>query len=279
MREQKNSTDHQIITQVLYERVQLVVRNQVATVTLKRADKLNALDLQMLKGLTKAARIIKQDKTIRAVLLCGEGTSFCAGLDFASVLKKPLQILPRLFKYGTQTNHFQDVAWCWRQLPVPVIAVIQGHCFGGGFQIALGADFRFTTEDCQFSVMEAKWGLIPDMSATVTLRELISIDVAKELTMTGRIFTGLEAKNYGLVTHVSDNPFLEAQNLIDEIKTRSPDSVALTKKLFHSTWNKGTRWAFALETWFQLKLFLGKNQKIAMKSNFKKESPQFLPRR
>lgn len=260
------------------ERVIITVKDQIATVRMLRSDKLNALDLDMLKGLVRAAKKVKKDKSIRAVILCGDGPAFCAGLDFPSVTRRPWSLLPAIFKYGSQTNLFQEAAWCWRKLPVPVIAVIHGHCLGGGFQIALAADFRFSTEDCKFSIMEAKWGLIPDMTATVTLRELLPMDLAKELTMTGRVFSGSEAKNYGLVSKVCFDPFLEAQTLAEEIKSRSPDSVAATKKLFHSTWRSTLRKAFAIETWLQFKLLLGKNQRIAMKANFKKEVPNFVNR-
>lgn len=264
--------------EIFYERIELIIQDQVAHVTMKRAEKLNALDLAMMKGLKKAAQIIKKDKNIRAVLLSGDGSSFCAGLDFSSVMSKPWKVIVALFKYGKQTNLFQEVAWCWRNMPVPVIALTKGNCFGGGMQIALGADFRFSTADCRFSVMEGKWGLIPDMTASVTLRELVGIDVAKELTMTARIISAQEAKNYGLITRICENPEQEALELIEEIKLRSPDSVALTKELFHRTWNAKTRWAFAIETWLQVKLLLGKNQKIAMQANFKKINAKYLSR-
>ncbi len=260
------------------ERVAITVKDQIATVRMQRPDKLNALDLDMLKSLIQAAKIIKKDKSIRAVILCGDGPAFCSGLDFPSVTRRPWSFLSAIFKFGTQTNLFQEVAWCWRKLPVPVMAVIHGHCLGGGLQIALATDFRFSTEDCKFSILEAKWGLIPDMTATITLSELLPMDLAKELTMTGRVFNGLEAKSYGLLSKVCHDPLLEAQKLAEEIKTRSPDSVALTKKLFHSTWRSTSRKAFAVETWLQLKLLLGKNQKIAMKANFKKELPNFVNR-
>ena len=260
------------------QRVKVEVKDQVATVTLNRADKLNALDFEMLQGLVDAAKKIKKDRTLRAVILVGDGRAFCAGLDFPSVTKNPWRFLGAIFKYGTQTNLFQEVAWCWRKLPIPVIAVIRGHCYGGGFQIALAADFRFASEECSFSIMEAKWGLIPDMSATVTLRELVSIDVAKELTMTGRVFSSGEALKYGLISRVCADPMQEAYDLVTEIKTRSPESVSMTKKLFQATWHASVRKAFAIESFYQFKLLVGKNQRISMRANFKKETPSFLPR-
>jgi enoyl-CoA hydratase/carnithine racemase len=145
-------------------------------------------------------------------------------------------------------------------------------------QIALGADFRFTTPDCEFSILEAKWGLVPDMTGTVTFRELLPMDQAKLLTMTGRMFSGSEARELNLVTGVSAHPMAEAEKLAAEIKMRSPDAVAATKRLFHETWGVGVRRAFSRESRIQLGLLLGKNQKIATQANLKKQKPEFLPR-
>jgi len=157
---------------------------------------------------------------------------------------------------GRNANLAQEVAWLWRCIPAPVIAATHGICFGGGFQIVLGADFRITTASCKFSIMEAKWGLIPDMGGSVLLRELTTIDTAKELTMTARIFDGNEAKRYGLVTRVAEDPMHEARSLAAEICKRSPDSVAATKALFNSTWTVPEARALEIETELQKELLL-----------------------
>lgn len=262
------------------ERLRVEVRHEVAYVTLTRADKYNALDWDMLTALVDAARKIGRDKTVRAVILQGEGKAFCSGLDFPSFTQKPALMVRGFLKYGLRsTNLFQEVAWCWRRLPVPVIAVVHGYCYGGGVQIALGADFRFTTPDCEFSILEAKWGLVPDMTGSVTLRELLPMDQAKLLTMTGRLFTGSEALALHLVTGVSDDPLAEAEKVVAEIKARSPDSVAASKQLFQETWVAGVRRAFSRERRIQFGLLRGKNQKIAVQANFRKEKPEFLPRK
>lgn len=260
------------------QRVLLEVRESIAFVTLNRADKYNGLDWDMLQGLVETAKTIRADKDVRAVILAGDGAAFCAGLDFGSFGKQPMKALRGFLKYGRATNLFQDVAWVWRELPVPVIAVLHGRCYGGGVQIALGADFRFATPDCEFSIMEAKWGLIPDMTGTVTLRELLPMDLAMKLTMTGESFSGEQALAYGLVTGVSADPLADAMALAATIKTRSPDAVAATKALFHQTWNVSTSQAFAIESRIQRKLIMGKNHAIARKANFAKEAPVFLPR-
>ncbi len=261
------------------ERVRLEVRDEVAYVAMVRTDKYNALDWDMLCALVDAAERIAADKSIRAVILTGEGRAFCSGLDFPSFTRQPVRMVRGFLKYGVKTtNLFQEVAWCWRRLPVPVIAVLHGYCYGGGLQIALAADFRFTTPDCEFSILEAKWGLVPDMTGTVTLRELLPIDQAKLLAMTGRMFKGEEARQMNLVTAVSREPLAAAEALVAEIKARSPDAVAAAKQLFQDTWVASARRAFSRESWLQLRLLLGKNRKIATEANFRKQKPDFLPR-
>lgn len=133
------------------------------------------------------------------------------------------RLLERPSGYGDDDSYgnlAQDTAYLWRELPVPVIAALHGMCFGGGMQIALGADFRFATPDCKLSIMETKWGIIPDMSASITLRELVPIDVAKELTMTARVISGVEAAQLGLVTRCAEDPIEEANKLAKEIVNR-----------------------------------------------------------
>ena len=261
-------------------RITFEVRNHVAYVTMNRVDKYNALDPEMFDELIEASNKIKKDKTLRAVILSGAGKAFCSGLDFPAFTKQKKRVFFAFVKSPfKKINLFQEIAWCWREIPIPVISVIHGFCFGGGVQIALATDFRFITPDCEFSILEAKWGMIPDMTATVTLRELVSIDQAKLLTMTGRVISGTEAHQLRLVTHVSPDPMAMAEALVEELKQRSPDSVVATKKLFHQTWSENKSYAFYRERMIQLGLLLGKNQKIAMKANFKKEKPEFLNRK
>lgn len=267
------------------DRVRLDVRDEpggrVAYATLNRADKYNGLDLPMLRALAELPARIAADPAIRAVVLAGDGRAFCAGLDFASVAKAGRVQMARAFLKlpGRRTNLFQQACWAWRQLPVPVVAVLHGHCFGGGLQLALAADFRFTTPDCEFSIMEAKWGLIPDMTGTVTLRELVAMDVAKRLAMTAEVFDGRQALAYGLVTAVADEPRKEAEALIGQLLTRSPDAVALTKRLLHETWTQRPRRAFWTETVLQARLMRSANHRIARTANLAKEMPSFVARK
>ena len=259
-------------------RVRLEIKDGLAWVRLSRPDKLNGLDWDMLQGLVGAARAIRRNAQVRAVILHGEGPAFSSGLDFGTFGKQPLRAVRAFLKYGRDTNLFQQACWCWRELPLPVIAALHGRCYGGGFQIALAADFRIATPDCECSIMEIKWGLIPDMTGTVTLRELVPIDVAKQLTMTGRLFSGAEAKQMNLVTQVADDPLAAAETLAAELMTRSPDAVAAAKSLFHQTWFASVRRAFDVESGIQFRLLRGANQRIAMRANFAKKEPEYQPR-
>jgi len=236
-------------------------------VTLARPSKMNALSLPMFRSIQAAARELIDDKSVRAVVLHGDGRAFCAGLDVKAVMANPLSVKANIDELlhrpdGEVSNLAQDVGYLWRRIPVPVIAAIHGVCLGGGLQIALGADMRIAAPATKMSIMEAKWGLIPDMSATVTLRELVPKDVAMELTMTGRVFEAEEALRLGLVTRLAADPLAEALSLAEQIATRSPDATAAAKRLLHATYSEAADDARALrlETELQRRLLLGWNQ-------------------
>ena len=261
------------------ELVTCTVTDGIAHVRLDRPDKLNALTLKTLDQLVATARSLRSDRTLRAVVLSGEGASFCAGLDFGTVMKQPagiaLAFLPRPWR---GTNTFQEACWAWRRLPVPVIAAVHGHCFGGGVQIALAADFRFATPDSEWSVLEARWGLIPDMSGIQSLKELVGIDTAKRLTMTGAKLSGKEAADLGLVTELAADPVAAAEEFARELATRSPDAVAAAKRLFDRSWASGWRATFARERVEQLYLLAAANTKAARRAAFSKDAPSYGPR-
>ncbi|KAL7529605.1 hypothetical protein ACHAWF_003045 [Thalassiosira exigua] len=275
----------------IQDRVKIIpLTGGIVHVLLSRPSKLNSLDLPMFEAIADAASRLKNDrdlsKDLRAVVVSGEGKAFCTGLDAKSVaLSGPNTALSRLLErpspYGGGEglgNLAQDVCYLWRQLPVPVIACLHGMCFGGGLQIALGADMRFSTPDCRLSIMESRWGLIPDMGASIVLRELVRIDVAKELTMTGRIISGLEAEKIGLVTRCVENPMDEAMKVAAEIVERSPDSVAATKELFQTTWVEDDETCLRKETDLQMKLIATWNQMAASGRNFGVKLPYFRRR-
>ena len=176
------------------------------------------------------------------------------------------------------TNTFQEACWAWRRLPVPVIAAVQGHCYGGGLQIALAADFRIATPDSEWSVLEGRWGIIPDMTGVRSLAELVGIDTAKRLTMTAQMFSGKEANDLGLVTELAADPEAAATDLARELATRSPDQLAAAKRLFNDTWTASPRRTFARERVEQLFLLFNANTRAAREAATRKVAPQFGPR-
>lgn len=256
--------------------VACTIEDGIAHVRLDRPDKLNALTLDVLDELVSTARMLRRDRSIRAVVLSGEGDAFCAGLDFATVMRTPgrvaLAFVPRPWR---GTNTFQEACWAWRRLPVPVIAAVHGHCLGGGLQIALAADFRIATPDSRWSVLEGKWGIIPDMSGVRSLKELVGIDVAKRLTMTAETLAGKQAHDLGLVTEIDSDPVAAALELAEQLKGRSPDQLAAAKRLFDDTWTSSARHTFARERVEQAWLLFARNTKLAREAAFARITPEF----
>lgn len=255
---------------------------RIAHVRLNRPEKLNSLTLGVLDELIAIAGTIRADRSVRAVVIAGEGRSFCAGLDFASAMKKPQALaasfVPRPWR---GTNQFQEACWAFRRLPLPVIAAVHGHCFGGGLQLAMAADWRFTTADAQWSILESKWGLIPDMSGLQSLSQQLRADVLKRLTMTGETVDGTRAVEFGLASEVTaegTDPVDAAVELAAQIATRSPDATAYGKKLVDETWARGARATFALERIRQFRLLVASNTKVAQKAAAKKVAPVFARR-
>jgi len=264
------------------DRVRIEVADHVAVVTLTRPDKHNALDRAMFEGIAAAAEEIAETAGVRAVVLHGDGPSFCSGLDVASFLASEdnggggLDVL--LDRSGARrANLAQRVATDWIDLPVPVIAAIHGVCFGGGLQIALGADIRIAAPDAKLSIMEVKWGLVPDMGITQTLPRLVSIDIAKELTFSGRIVSGSEGLKLGLVTRTAEDPLSAALSLADEISQKSPDAVRAAKRLYDETWaSNDTAAALVLESELQTGLIGKPNQIAAVVAGMSGEPPVFV---
>jgi enoyl-CoA hydratase/carnithine racemase len=258
------------------ERVRISVDDHVAVVTLARADKHNALDVEMFEAIIAAAERMRSEPGLRAVVLHGDGPSFCSGLDVASIMSAQANGGGGFDRLTDEApNWFQRTAYDWIRVPVPVITAIHGVCYGGGLQIALGADIRIATADARLSVMEIKWGLVPDMSITQTLPRLVGIDVAKELTYTGRVFSGTEAQSLGVVTRVADDPLAEALGLAREIASKSPDAVRAAKRLFDESWTGTAAKTLALEASLQRELIGSPNQVAAVTAGFTKQPAEF----
>jgi enoyl-CoA hydratase/carnithine racemase len=252
----------------------MTVDGGVADVRLNRPAKINALDPHMFEALARAGDRIRADSSVRAVVLSGEGKGFCAGLDFKSFLSAGGS---DLFSRASDSpaNHAQRAAWVWQEVPVPVIAAIHGVAFGGGLQIALGADIRYAAPDAELSVMEIKWGLVPDMSGTQTLRRLVGLDVAKELTFTGRIVSGREAEAIGLVTRSYDDARARALEVARDIAAKSPDAIRASKRLLNASGLISVEEGLALEAELQRGLLGSANQIEAVTANFEKRPPRF----
>ncbi|PZC50281.1 MAG: Enoyl-CoA hydratase/carnithine racemase [Chloroflexi bacterium] len=258
------------------ERVTIEVRDGVADVRLNRPEKMNALDPAMFDAIREAAASVSADASIRAVVLSGAGRAFCAGLDFQSFQamegRPPRENTGDLLSKGPQTraNAAQSVAWAWREAPMPVIAAVHGVAFGGGLQIALGADIRFVAPDARLSIMEGRWGLVPDMAGTQLLRHVAREDFVKELTYTARIVQGVEAVEVGLATHVSEEPREAALALAREIAQKSPHAVRAQKALLNQSVELDAATGLALEASLQASLIGTPNQQEAVRANLEK---------
>ncbi|WP_371186614.1 crotonase/enoyl-CoA hydratase family protein [Thalassotalea maritima] len=255
--------------------VTLEIKNTIAFVTLNRPDKLNALNMPMFKQLDSTIKSLRKNRQVRAVIVSGSGASFCSGLDIKAIMNSPSNVIRLLFKWlPWQANLAQRVSYGWRQLPVPVIFAIHGHCYGGGLQIALGGDYRIASSDAHFSIMEGKWGLIPDMAGNAPLSELMPYDQALKLAMTADVIDAKQARSFNLISEVANNPLQQAIDLAKRLIERSPDTVAANKRLYRRCWHSGKgRWLM-LESIYQIKNMLGKNMKIAIKRQQQKDAKQ-----
>ena len=244
----------------------LYIDHQVAHIRLNRARKHNALDIGMFEAIAHAQKQVAKNRDIRAIILSGEGVDFCTGLDVKSVMRSRSGLLKLLWKWlPWQSNLAQVVSTGWRKIPVPVIAAVHGRCWGGGLQIALGADFRIVQPEASLSIMEGKWGLIPDMGGTLALRELTHRDQAMKLAMTAAEFSGTEALELGLATGLDSDPLTTARSLAEIFKQRSPDAIAASKRLYRKSWSGSPGAALARETLYQARILSGANQRIAVR--------------
>lgn len=259
------------------DRVKISMDGHVAQVMLDRAEKFNALDLAMFNALGAAADSLARESKVRAVVLHGAGEHFCAGIDI-SVLNDPEVTIDATMMAPlapSAANLFQRAAYAWRELPIPVIGALQGTVFGGGLQIAAGADLRYAAPDARFSIMETKWGLIPDMAISTTLRDIVRADRLKELAWTARIFDAAEAEHIGIVTAVDDDPLAAATRIAQECAARSPGAIRGIKRLVNEAWHLSEAESLALEAKLQLGVMGSPNQAEAVLANFEKRSPKF----
>lgn len=261
------------------ERVLIDVDDHTAIVTLNRPDKNNALDIEMFQALIDAGDSLAARSEVRAVVLNGAGGNFCAGIDLSVFQGEGIGeaaagdlMQPR---DGSPANFFQSAAYVWQALPVPVIAAISGVALGGGLQIALGADIRYAAPDARLSIMEIKWGIIPDMAITAGARGVLPLDRLRELAFTGRIVDGKEAETLGLVTRTLGDPLKGATELAVEIAARSPDAVRAIKRLFRDAWQIPVEASLRREAELQQQVIGQPNQVEAVMANLHKRNPDF----
>jgi len=248
----------------------------VAQVRLTRPDKMNALDPEMFERIIRAGQALHDMKGLRVVVLSGEGKSFCAGLDTSSFGREPSGEEPELTDrtYG-DSNKFQQVATQWRKLPVPVVCAIHGVCFGGGMQIASGADIRVAAPDARMAIMEMKWGLVPDMGGYALWRGMVRDDILRELVYTNRQFSGEEALQYGLTTFVDSDPLARATAIASEIANRNPHAIRAAKRLSNNMAEKGNDALLMDESIEQHSVMRTKNQIEAVMAGMAKRTPKF----
>lgn len=259
------------------DRVSVTHKDAVAHVVLNRAKKRNALDQAMLEAIVETIDELTHARETRAVVLSGDGEAFCAGLDFLSFTAMTQSGFDLDFAKRSHgdANLFQKVAVGWRDLPMPVITALHGVAFGGGFQIMLGADIRITAPGTKFSIMEAKWGLVPDMGGMALMPALARQDVVRRLTYTAEVFDASQALDWGFVTEISSDPVARALELARQIAARSPSSIRASKKLISDTWKAERANALMAESVTQKSVLGGENQIEAVQANFEKREPNF----
>ena len=262
------------------DRLQVTMDAGVADVRLNRPDKMNALDPEMFTALVETADALAADPSLRCVVLSGEGKAFCAGLDFSGFQgmtdREPAAAEGVDRTEGRITHFGQQAVYGWTTLPVPVIAAVHGHALGGGIQLALGADIRIVAPEAQLSVLEIRWGLVPDMTGTQSLVNLVGLDVAKELTFTGRMVSGTEAVELGLCTRLSDDPRSDALALAAEIATKSPHAIRAAKRLLNEAPKASMAEGFANERAEIGDLIGSPNQIEQVTAFFEKRDPDFV---
>jgi enoyl-CoA hydratase/carnithine racemase len=252
----------------------------VAEVRLNRPDKLNALTPAVFRALADAAQGLAAEPDLRAVVLCGAGRAFCAGLDLSAFAAGGDSISSGALAARTHglANLYQSAGWAWRTLPVPVIAALTGVAYGGGLQIALGADIRLARADARLSVMEINWGLVPDMAGMALMQKLVREDVLRDLCLTGRVVSGAEAQPLGLVTAIEDDPHATALERAREIAGRSPAAVRAAKRLLNLASGASAESILLAESYEQAALLGSPEQRECVQARLENRAPSYAPK-
>ena len=261
------------------ELITFELKNSIARIILNRPDKKNALTFEMLQRLIEIGDTLKNENDLSCVLIMGIEGNFCAGIDFNNFveLAKNKSFLTSLMAplKGQPYNQLQKPCIIWQELAVPVIAILEGPVFGAGLQLALGADIRISNMTAILSIMELKWGLIPDMGITQTLPKLMCYDQALLATLTSAPIKATDAKSMGLITICSNEPYRKAISLAEELGSKSLEAVRATKALYQKAWGELTDEHLKLEALLQTKLIGSPNQMEAVFANLEKRKPNF----
>ena len=267
------------------QRIRVTMIEGVADVRLSRPDKMNALDHAMFEALIETGSSLAQQPGLRAVVISGEGRAFCAGLDMGRFAQMAApaesgktaatELRLKTRSHGI-ANASQYAVLVWRDVPVPVIAAVHGVAFGGGFQLALGADIRFVAPDTKMSVMEIKWGLVPDMGGMLLMRQLARGDVIRELTFSGRVFSGAEAVEMGFATRACEDPYVAAMTFAREVAGKSPHAIRAGKRLMKVMETADAGEVLRAESDEQVQLMGSANQREAVMANIQKRLPDFV---
>ncbi|MDG1905217.1 MAG: crotonase/enoyl-CoA hydratase family protein [Arenicella sp.] len=270
---------------LINNRIKLEVTGHIARVTLARPEKMNAIDPDMFAAVPMVGEELRKDKSIRVVILDAEGDNFCSGLDKASIagLMSPgkdadsgtLSVSDLSTRTHGIANAPQYAAWMWRELPMPVIVALRGITFGGGLQIALGGDMRYASADSQFSILEMKWGIIPDMSSTQVMRHLVADDVIRELTYTARIFSAQDALKWGFITDIVEDPLAHAYSIAEQIVAKNPVAVRAAKQMLDQAPYQTQAEGLLFESQEQDKILGTPNQIEAVMSQLEKRLPNY----
>jgi len=255
------------------------VEDGIAHVILNRPEKYNAFNFDLMSDIVRVQKVIRKDRNVRVVIISGNGEHFSSGIDIKSMMGKPSQF----FKIGWKLNPFgtnmaQQFCIGWHSIPVPVICVMHGYCYGMATTLALGADMRYARPDAELAIMEAKWGMLPDMAGLQTVRSTLRQDIANELIMTGEAISAEKSLEYGLVTRVVEDPMAEALAMAEKLRTKSPDATAAIKLTNQKSWNGSTRGLLARETLYQISVIIGKNWRIMDIRNRKDPDKPFVKR-
>jgi len=250
------------------------IENGIAKVTLNRPDKMNALNLELVEALIAAGEAITADNSVRVVVLSGSGKAFCAGIDTEFMMSGGVTDLYE--RTHGLCNIFQQAAWVWHEVPVPVIAAVHGTCYGGGLQIMTGADMRYIHPETKLSIMEMKWGIVPDMGGTQLWSTYVREDIIRELTYTARVFSGTEAGEYGFATRLTDDPLALALETAEQIVNKNPDAIRAAKRLISNQRQPDVAAGLLAESVEQVEITRTPNQIEAVMANFEKRAPKFM---